>query len=195
MLNMPERIEGERIFLVRPFPATFELAKEIFEKVDLSRDNFRKWLPWVDSTKTPEAEYEGWLLGWCLNHWKDGKGFAYIIRDKKTNVLLGAIDLMNYSEENKSAEIGYWLSDDAVGHGYMTEAVKILESVGFEQGLNRIVIHNDTENTRSVNVPKRCGYHLDGVRRQVFWSSYWQSFRDGNEWSKLKSEWLAEQKK
>ena len=194
MLNMPEKIEGVRIVLMRPF-ATFELAKEIFEKVELSRNTLRDWLPWVDGTKSPEAEYTNWLINWVQKHWDEGKGFAYLIRHKKTNAVLGAIDLMNYDETHKSAEIGYWLSNDAVGHGYMTEAVRALETVAFELGLNRIVIGNDTENTRSVNVPKRCGYHLDGVLRQDKWSDQKKSFRDSNVWSKLKSEWLAEQKK
>ena len=127
MLNMPEKIESERIVLVRPNPPTIELAKEIFEKVELSRKTLRDWLPWVDGTKTPEDEYTGWLINWVQKHWDEGCGFAYIIRNKKTNALLGAIDLMEYSESDKSALIGYWLSDDAVGHGYMTEAVVMIE--------------------------------------------------------------------
>ena len=57
------------------------------------------------------------------------------------------------------------------------------------------MIANDAKNTRSVNVAKRCGYHLDGVMRKEQWSERWKSFRDHNVWSKLKSEWLAEQKK
>ena len=195
MLNMPEKIESERIVLVRPYPATFKLAKEIFEKVELSRKSLRDWLPWVDGTKTPEDEYTGWLVNWVQKHWDEGCGFAYIIRDKKTNTLLGAIDLMEYDETHKSALIGDWLSDDAVGYGYMTEAVRAVEKTAFELGLNRITITNDTENTRSVNVPKRCGYHLDGVMRKDKWDNRWQSFRDMNVWSKLQSEWLAEQKK
>ncbi|MBQ3696027.1 MAG: GNAT family N-acetyltransferase [Alphaproteobacteria bacterium] len=195
MLNMPEKIESERIVLLRPHPATFELAKEIFAKVELSRNTLRDWLPWVDGTKTAEDEFSGWLINWCKKHWEEGKGFAYVIRGKENNELLGAIDLMEYDETNKSALIGYWLSDDAVGHGYMTEAVRAVESQGFKLGLNRIIITNDVENIRSANVPKRCGYHLDGVMRQDRWDDRWQSFRDSNVWSKLKSEWEAEQKK
>ena len=195
MFKMPQKITSERIVLVRPYPPTFKLAEEVFEKVELSRETLQKWLPWVPGTKTPEDEYTHWLVNWAQQHWNEGHGFAYLIRDKKTKAVLGAIDLMQVDEVNKSAEIGYWLSNDAVGHGYMTEAVRALESVAFKLGLNRIMIGNDTENTRSVNVPKHCGYHLDGVLRQDKWSEALQSFRDSNVWSKLKSEWLIEQKK
>ena len=195
MLKMPKKIESERIVLVRPYPPTFKMAKEIFAKVDLSRKTLREWLPWVDNTKTPEDEFAHWLINWAQQNWNEGKGFAYLIRHKKTNVVLGTVDLLRYIEQNKSAEIGYWLSTDAVGHGYMSEAVRALENIAFAQGLNRIVIANDTEHTRSANVPKRCGYHLDGIMRQEQWSEELQSFRDMNVWSKLKSEWLKEQKK
>jgi len=194
-LKMPEKIRSDRIVLVRPYPPTFELAKEFFAKVESSRNTLRDWLPWVDRTKTPEDEFSGWMINWCKKNWEEGIGFAYIIRDKKTHAILGAIDLMDYKEKHKSAEIGYWLSDDAVGYGYMAEAVRALESEAFKRGLNRVIIGCDVENRRSGNVPKRCGYHLEGVLRLARWDERWQSFRNDQVWSKLKSDWLAEQKK
>ena len=148
--NFPKQIKSERIMLIRPFPPTFNLAKEIFKKVDLSRKTLREWLSWVDSTKQPEDRY-GWLDG-VQKNWEIRVGFAYLIRDKKTQALLGVIDLMDCNEKHKSAEIGYWLSDNAVGHGYMAEAVKALEIVAFKKGLNRIIIRTDTQNKRSDNV-------------------------------------------
>ncbi len=193
MLKMPAKIESDRIVLVRPYPASVELSKEMFEKIDLSRKTLRDWLPWVDGVKTPEDR-----LPWLTNQtqtWDKGEGFAYLIRNKKTKALLGCVDLMDYSEKHKSAEIGYWLSDDAVGHGYMSEAVSALENTAFKKGVNRIMIGCDVENVRSINVPKRCGYRLEGVLRSNIWDKRWQSFRDTQIWSKLRSEWQAEQKK
>ena len=188
MLNMPEKIEGKRIVLLRPFPATFELAREIFEKVELSRKTLRDWLSWVDGTKRPEDRMS-WLVNGAQKNWETGAGYVYLIRDKKTATLLGVIDLMDCNEKYKSAEIGYWLCDDAVGHGYMTEAVKDLETAAFKKGFNRIMIRTDTKNKRSDNVPKRCGYYLEGTLRSVKWSDRRKSFYDVNVWSKLKKEW------
>ena len=192
MLKMPEKIKSDRIVLVRPYPVTFELATEIFEKIELSRETLRAWLSHVDLTKCPEDRYP-WLMN-QTQKWKKGEGFVYLIREKKTKALLGGIDLMNCDETHKVAEIGYWLSDDAVGYGYITEAVYALESMAFKNGFNRIIIRTDSKNVRSDNVPKRCGYYLECVMRSLKWSDYWQSFRDINVYSKLRTEWDAQQK-
>ena len=188
MLDMPKIIKSERIILTQPNPPTFKLAKEILEKVNLSRKTLRKWLSWVDDTKRPEDRY-GWLVNGVQKNWETGDGYAYLIRNKKTLALLGVIDLMDCNEKHKSGEIGYWLSNDAVGYGYMSEAVKILEASAFKKGLNRIVIRTDTKNVRSDNVPKRCGYYLEGTLRSCKWDEKHKRFVDIHIWSKLKSDW------
>ena len=145
-------------------------------------------MPWVDKTLSAEDEFSNYLASYSLNSWKNKSGFPYLIRLKETKELIGCIDLMAIDEQSKSGEIGYCLFDSAVGFGYMQETVKCLEKTAFEAGLNRIVIKNDTNNTRSVNVAKHCGYHLDGVMRQDKWNDITQKFRDTNVFSKLKSE-------
>lgn len=186
MLNMPEKIESERIVLLRPYPSTPDVAMEVFKKINLSRETLRKWLGWVDATQKPE---DVWLVNGSHENWEKGCGYAYLIRHKETNEVLGSIDLMKYNEKNKSAEIGAWLSDDAVGYGYITEALRCLEKIVFDQGLNRIVILNETKNIRSVNIPKRGGYILEGTMRSYKWNEKRQSFCDVYIWSKLKSDW------
>ena len=184
----PEKIDSERIILKHPIKPSFKLAEEIFDKVELSRKTLREWLSWVDGTKRPEDRY-GWLVNGAQKSWETGEGYAYLIRNKKTQDLLGVIDLMDYNEKHKSAEIGYWLSDNAVGHGYMTEAVKALETTAFKKGLNRITIRTDTHNIRSDNVPKRCGYYLEGTLRSCKWDKIHKRFSDIHIWAKLKSDW------
>lgn len=187
-MEMPEKIISERLILERPYPISFELAEEIFNKVEESCSNLRLWLPWVDRTLRPEDEFANYLATYSLENWKNKTGFPYLIRLKNTNELIGSIDLMSVHETNKSGEIGYYLFDFAVGFGYMKEAVLSLEKVAFENGLNRIMIKNDPKNLRSVNVAKACGYHLDGVMRQDRWNEVLQQLEDTNVFSKLKSE-------
>lgn len=185
-MTLAEKICGERIVLKRAKP-TFKLSRELYRKVKISVDSLLPWLTWALSTKSAEDEY-AYLLNWCEKHWVEDKGCAYVIRHKETDEVLGMIDFFSTNQKDKSGEIGYWLSVDAVGHGYMSEAVKLLESEVFAKGYHRIVIKNDTRNQRSVNVTKNCGYHLDGVLRHNHWSEYEKRYTDSNIWSKLSDE-------
>ena len=189
-MMLAEKICGERIVLERIKP-TFKLAKELFAKVEMSADSLLPWLSWVLNTKSAEDEY-AYLLNWCDKHWRNEQGCAYVIRHKETKAALGIIDLCNFKKADKSAEIGYWLSIDAVGNGYMSEAVKLVETEAFALGFHRIVIRNDTRNMRSANVAKNCGYHLDGVMRNDHWAEHENRYVDTNIWSKLDGEKEAE---
>lgn len=186
-MEFAETIETERIILKQPVPS-FKLAKEIFAAIEESRENLEPWLPWCKNTTKAEDSY-GFLKDWCEKNRSDKTGFAYLIHEKSTGKYLGCIDFMNVSETHKNGEIGYWIRKSAEGKGYMSEALKVFEKELFEKGVNRIYIGNDTRNTRSINVVKRAGYHLDGVLRQNRWDDYSQSFVDSNVWSKLKEEY------
>ena len=194
MLKMPKKIKSDRLVLESAYPPSFALATEIVKKATPSYPTLRQWLPWPDKVKLPEDEYK-YLVNWVQKHWEEGSGFAYVVRNKDTKDFAGLIDFFKYDEKSKTSEIGYWLIDEAVGHGYITEAVRVIEKTVFKQGVNRIQIRTDTRNIRSLNVPKRCGYHLDGIIRAAGWADYFQDYRDENVFSKLKSEWDAEQTK
>lgn len=187
MIKIPEKIVAERVILERPNPITFKLAEEIYAAVDKSREILNEWLPWADATTSAEAEFSGFLYDYCDKKWNENSGFAYLIRDAETGKFLGVIDVIEIKESSKSAEIGYWLSVDAEGKGYMSAALKALENEAFKI-FNRLQIRNDTQNLRSVNVAKRAGYKLDGVLRQERWLEKQQRYGDTNVWSKLKSE-------
>ena len=191
-MKLPEQIEAKRIILTGLNNPSFEIAKQIYAVVDKSRNRLREWLPWVDRTNSAEDEYTNFLVEWCKAHWEAEEGFAYLIISKETKQILGCVDIFNISQKNISGEIGYWLSDDAEGNGYMKEAVCALENESFNAGINRIVIKNDTKNLRSVHVTEQCGYVLEGVMRQNAWDEYHQRLYDTNIWAKLKSDWKKE---
>ena len=183
---LSEKLETKRLTLERPKPS-FELAQEIFTYVQLSLSNLQPWLPWANNAYSVEDEFV-YLLNWCDKHWKERTGFAYLIRDKAINRFLGVIDVVKIDDKNKIAEIGYWLQNNALGQGYMREAVLTVEKQCFLAGINRIEIRNDTRNISSANVARRAGYHLDGVLRQDKWSTYDNKYVDSNVWSKLRGE-------
>ena len=187
-MKLPTQIKAERIILKHPVKPTFKLAEELYKIIDESRNTLREWFPWPDKTNSPEDEFSYYLIGLCQKKWEEGTAFGYIIFDKKTKKALGNVNLCSVDEKNKSAEIGYWLSNEATGKGYMQEAVKALESEAFKVGINRIIIKTDIKNIRSAHVAERCGYILEGVMRQDAWDEIHKRFRDTNIWSKLKSD-------
>ena len=184
-MDFKEKLEGKRIVLLRPYPPTFDLAQKIFAEVIVSQENLRPWLPWANKEYKQEDAFV-YLTDWCEKSWNEKKGFAYIICDKQTGKFMGCIDAMDINDKHKSCEIGYWISINYQGNGYMHEALELLEAECFRAGINRIVISNDTRNIRSANVAKRAGYHLDGILRQNRWDGYANMFVDSNVWSKIK---------
>lgn len=188
-MRLAQKIDSERIVLEHPARPTFKLAEKLYEVVDKSRDTLREWFPWVDKTNSAEDEYNYYLVGVCQKKWENKSAFGYLIYQKKTRKILGNINLCSVDEKNHSAEIGYWLAKDAVGYGYMQEAIRALEKVAFSVGINRIVIKNDVKNLRSTRVAERSGYIFEGIMRQDAWDECHNCFRNTNIWSKLKSEW------
>lgn len=189
LFSFPDRFESNRLILERPAPIGFPLAEEIFEAVEVSRESLRPWLPWVDKTHSAEDELLYFLHDYADKKWQAKTAAPYLIRHKETKAFLGVVDIMDLDSPQKRGEIGYWLSDKAVGFGYMTEAIHALEAQAFELGIHRIVIRNDTLNLRSAATAKRAGYRLEGVMRQDVWIPERQAWRDTNLWAKLQSEW------
>lgn len=93
----------------------------------------------------------------------------YAIELKEENKVIGSIGINNYSESAEGvAEIGYVLSLNYQGKGYMTEALKgmfkFIKKSGFAK---RIICQHDTLNVKSGNVMKRAGMTFEGVLRKA----------------------------
>ncbi len=103
---------------------------------------------------------------------------------------IGNIGVFDIDKENKSAEIGYWLSKKFTGKGYISEAVKILEKEFFiNLGFNRLQIKCDEENKASSKVALNCGYSLEGRIREEIYIKENNNFRNTLIYFKLKSEY------
>lgn len=185
MTKFLELLQENNLKLCRVKP-TFELAQEILEIIDRNRLHLRRWLLWVDNTKTLEDTYNG------LQYVYDNEWSYLIFIDNK---IVGSIGIVKKDEKQKKLEIGYWLDKKFSGHGIITRAVRLLENMVFETNeWHRIEILCDPQNEKSLNVPKRCGYILDGVLREDY------LYRDGTfgdtmVFSKLINEWTSSKKR
>lgn len=84
--------------------------------------------------------------------------------------LIGGIGYHDF-ELGKShrAEIGYWLAKPYWGQGIMTEAVKKVAALAFEElGLVRITANVFHFNMGSAPVLKKAGFQLEGLLRKHY---------------------------
>lgn len=186
-MTLPNIIEAKRIILYGLQKPSFDTAEKLFYEIDSSRTRLREWLPWVDSIQCAEDEYSHYLVELCQTRWNVGAGFSYVIITKNTDQILGCIEIFNISLDNKSGEIGYWLSNKAEGYGYAQEAVNTLDTHAFHAGFKHIVIKNDIQNVRSMRVAKLCGYALERIIYTDTWDSFHQRWRDTAIWGKAKA--------
>ncbi|MFY1111535.1 MAG: GNAT family N-acetyltransferase [Methanosarcinaceae archaeon] len=103
-----------------------------------------------------------------LNEVKRRKHLEYnysILLDGK---LVGACGLKIDQHRPYIGEIGYFVDEACQGREIATEAVKLLEKIGFEQFcLQRIIILLDVRNRASERVAQKCGYENEGVLKKV----------------------------
>lgn len=141
-------------------------ATMLFSLVDDNREHLRRYLPWVDATRTVN----------------DSLGFIQASLDQFArsaslntgifvhNALVGAIGYHIVDWANRRTALGYWLSSGWQGHGIMTRAVHAMTKHGFSAlGLHRIEIRAAVENKRSRAVAERTGYRSEGICRGAEW--------------------------
>lgn len=160
-------------------------AEVLFKLTDQHRDYLRKWLPWVDQTTSVE-DTKGFVK-MAMNQWMNNNGFQALIEYQGETV--GIVGLHEYSALHKKTSIGYWVAEDAQGHGIMTRAVKGLIQMLFnDYDINRIEIRCAEGNEKSQQIPKRLGFKEEGVLRCA--ENLYGDFVNHKVYGMLKEDWL-----
>lgn len=159
-------------------------AKDLFLLIDRSRTALRKWLSWVDQTKTVEDSLQ-FIIN-SFNIYSKRKGMTAGIFYQKE--LAGIAGFNEIDWANRIGYIGYWLDIEYQGYGIMTRVVKALTNYAFDcYKLNRIDIRVANNNKKSQAIPERLGYKREGVLREAEW--LYDHYVDHVVYSMLKSEW------
>jgi ribosomal-protein-serine acetyltransferase len=162
-------------------------AEGLFRLVDANRQHLREWLPWLDANTTPEHSRQ--FIQSTLRQQAGDQGFvcAIILRGR----MVGLVGYHPIRWSNKSVELGYWLSRDAVGQGIMTRCCRVLvDHAFFVLGLNRVAIPVAVGNIRSRAIPERLGFKQEGVTRDAEW--LYDHFVDHVLYAMLKKDWNGE---
>ncbi|RAS81080.1 GNAT family N-acetyltransferase [Priestia endophytica] len=95
-----------------------------------------------------------------------GKGHHFTLVTEESKDIIGTCGFHEWNHDHHRAEIGYELSRDYWGHGYMKEALHILLHTGLHQyGLKRIEAKIDPHNHRSRYLLESLGFQKEGVLR------------------------------
>lgn len=85
----------------------------------------------------------------------------WAISCKNKNRMIGVIRLEQFNQNHQSAEISYFLHKDYRGQGYMSEALKTLVFLCFQEFLfKKLFIITHLENTSSQKVAQKAGFKL-----------------------------------
>jgi RimJ/RimL family protein N-acetyltransferase len=161
VIEIPEKFFGERIIARRYCD---EDAAALHTTILAAREHLGRWLPGFDGPPTADDTKESIERG--QSQWALRESFSMGLFLRSTGALLGDLRLRPVNWQIPAFDIAYWLSPEAEGHGYISEAVRLVTSFAFEQlGAQRAVIACDPRNTRSMRVPERLGYTLEGRLR------------------------------
>jgi len=161
-LTLPDLVEGNRLILRKH---QLEDAALMFESIERDRERLSRFLPWPPHIKNVDDELA--YLKDTHRWWSAQTLFDYGLFRKEDQLYMGNLGVHSIQWQHDCCELGYWILSDFEGGGFMAEAVGALEGVLFEVGFYRIEIRCDVDNHRSAQLPKRCGYRLDGTLRSA----------------------------
>ena len=162
LLDFPAELRGERV-LLRPFRD--EDAPALWSTVDASREHLKPWMPWVNDHNSVDFSRE--YIRKMQAKWILREDMLMGIWNFADNRLLGATGLHRIDWTVPAMETGYWLHPEAEGHGYATEASRLMMTLAFAHlGAERLEIRCDTRNLRSAAVPKRLQYVHEATLRR-----------------------------
>jgi RimJ/RimL family protein N-acetyltransferase len=143
-------------------------APPLKESIDSSLEELRPWLPWAfDEPQTLEEKVQ--VLRRFRGRFDLGEDFTYGLFSRDESEVVGGSGFHRRVGEG-AFEIGYWIRSSRAGQGLATEVTAALTRVGFEVcEVDRIEIHCEPENERSMRIPRKLGYAEEArLRRRLY---------------------------
>lgn len=165
---MFEELTGPRV-LLRPYTLADAQARHTANAE--SRDHLRPWEPEQAAAFHTLDETRDWILRVSAD-WLLRKRFSMGMWHLETHQYLGGLGLHPREPDGWSIpafSIGYWVRVSQQGHGYVTEAVRLLITYVFDVlHAQRVEITCDARNTRSMRVAEQVGFVQEGRLRNVW---------------------------
>ena len=136
-------------------------AKDIFRYA--SDPEVARYVLWEPHRSISETKS---FIRFLRSRIRSGYPSSWVVVLKETGSVIGTIGFIWYSEENRSAELGYSFSREYWNHGYATQALKSVIDASFTSlPLNRLEAQHDLRNPASGRVMEKCGLRQEGILR------------------------------
>ena len=161
LLNLPERLETERLYL-RPFAAGD--GENVFAAIDENRTLAKQFMPWVDEHDSVDAS-EAYARR-MHSLWISRAGLTLAVFEKATGNYLGGIGPHTIDWKIPSMELGYFFRPSAWGKGFAAEACGAICDLCFNHAqCVRLYAWIHGDNKQSVRVMEKAGFVHEGVLR------------------------------
>jgi len=160
LLDIPEKFETDRLVI-----SIYENGdgEEFYQILKSNYDHLQEEIGDVHTLKSIDDAEEH--VRYKRISWLSRERLVPKIVEKTTGKMIGQLWL----EPRWNAmifEIGYFLTENHQGKGYITEAVnRIIEFLFVELELHKVEIHTKVTNLKSIGIPKRCGFKQEAQIR------------------------------
>jgi RimJ/RimL family protein N-acetyltransferase len=117
--------------------------------------------PWSERVRAER------FIAACRQMAQEGTGARLAVDRVSDGTFIGWCSLNRWNPDYRSASLGYCFDDAAWGHGYATEAARMLLRWAFDTlDLNRVQAETDTRNVASARVLEKLGFVREGTLRE-----------------------------
>ena len=138
-------------------------AEPLLEAVRESLTELCRWMTWCHPGYS-EADAMQWISSQAQAR-ETGSAFEFLIVGARGRPL-GVCGVNAINQENRFANLGYWVRTSETGHGVAVQAVKLVASWSFEHtDLQRLEIVTAVGNEASQRVAEKVGALREGTLR------------------------------
>ena len=158
-------LTGERVVLRRFHPG--DVPEFVAYRSSPAVARYQSW-----DAPYPRQEGERFVQAIAHDHPDTaGEWFQFAVALRATGQLIGDCAAMPLADDPRQCEIGFTLAERYQGHGYATEAVRLLIGYLFTvRGKHRVIAYCDARNAPSAAVLERLAMRREGHLHESTWA-------------------------
>ena len=154
------------------------------KNVFLRPPEYKDWQEWSQLRKENMSYLKPWEPTWNIHELErshfvkrvrffeklsiNDEAYSFLIFETPNFQLIGEININNIQRGVvQSCSIGYWISENKMGLGLMSEAISLIKEFSFDElELHRIEAACLEKNQRSLNTLKKNHFNIEGVAKK-----------------------------